>query len=144
MVCLFSYCYNNIYFWLFFWIVDYLFLRNISRIFHWCRCQNFRCLPPSMESFEKFYFEIRLLESSVTRFGEISPNGKIWNVFGKILIFFLIWQNVEHNLLNLFHYCAHFHCYKGPNIEKKSTHLVTLFSTQCDPIGRFLKFTKKH
>ena len=43
-----------------------------------------------MESFEKFYFEIRLLESSVTRFGEISPNGKIWNVFGKILIFFFL------------------------------------------------------
>ena len=39
---------------------------------------------------------------------------------------FLIWQNAEPTLANLWHYLANFHCCKWPHFEKYSNHLVTL------------------
>ena len=39
---------------------------------------------------------------------------------------FPIWQNAEPTLANLWHFWAIFHCYKWPNVEKESNHLVTL------------------
>ena len=39
----------------------------------------------------------------------------LWQIFDSL---FLIWQNAEPTLANLWHYWANFHCCKWPNIEK--------------------------
>ena len=51
----------------------------------------------------------------------------IWQILDSL---FLIWQNAEHTLANLWHYWASFHWCKWPNIEKQSNHLVTLLTLQ--------------
>ena len=57
--------------------------------------------------------------SSVTRSGEISPLWQkftsLWQSFDSS---FIIWQNTELTLANLWHYWANFHCCKWLNIEK--------------------------
>ena len=57
--------------------------------------------------------------SSVTRFGESLPLCQkftsLWQIFDGL---FIIWQNAEPTLANLWHYWANFHCYKWPNIER--------------------------
>ena len=56
---------------------------------------------------------------SVTRLGEISPLWQkipsLWQIFVSL---FPMWQNAKPTLANLYHYWAHFHCYKWPNIDK--------------------------
>ena len=60
--------------------------------------------------------------ASVTRFGEILPLWQkftsIWQIFDSL---FLIRQNAENTLANLWHYSANFHCCKWPNIENDLT-----------------------
>ena len=64
---------------------------------------------------------------NVTRFGEISL---LWQKFTGLLQFFegffLIWQNDEPTLANLWHYWANFHCCKWPKFEKEYNHLLAL------------------
>ena len=53
--------------------------------------------------------------------------GKILKVFGKHLkALFTIWQNFEPTLANILCYATNLYPYKWPNIEKQSSHLVTL------------------
>ena len=63
----------------------------------------------------------------MTRLGEISPlwqNLKVFEQLKKAL--FTIWQNFEPTLSNILCFWANLHSYKWPNIEKHSSHLVTL------------------
>ena len=68
---------------------------------------------------------------SVTRFCEISPLWQKftsrWQIFDGL---FLIWQNAQPTLANLWHNWDNFHCCKWPKIEIKSNHLVTLITVE--------------
>ena len=68
---------------------------------------------------------------SVTRFGEISPPGQISVGLGQFLEAYL--ANYKTYFAKLLCYWTSFHCYKWPNIEKWSNHLVTLLTMcKCD------------
>ena len=43
---------------------------------------------------------------------------QLWKSLQVFLMFFIIWQNAEHILANLWHYWANFHCCKYWNFEK--------------------------
>ena len=82
---------------------------------------------------------------SMTRLSKISPFCQkltsFWQIFDSL---FLIWQNAEPTLANLWHYWANIHCCIWPNIEKYSNRLVTLVTVvsnheQCDQIRLFMK-----
>ena len=49
----------------------------------------------------------------------------VYKSLANFVSLFLIWQNAEPILANLWHCWANFHCSKWPNIENKSKHLVT-------------------
>ena len=74
-------------------------------------------------------------EISVTRLGKILPLFQkftiLWQIFD---CSFLIWQDAEPTLENLWHYWVSFHCCKWPNIEK----YITIWShwMKCALIGR--------
>ena len=69
--------------------------------------------------------------ASVTRFGEISPNwqytASLWAIFKSLNQYLAKFYTIFGKLLC---FCANFHCYKCPNIEKSSSHLVTLHANQ--------------
>ena len=69
----------------------------------------------------------RLVGNSVTRFGEIKPIRQnilsLWQYFEGILS---IWKNYETSLVFLGCYWANFRYWNSTNIEKYSSHLVTL------------------
>ena len=74
------------------------------------------------------HFNIDFAETlSVTGFREKSP---IWQYFASLWAISKslnsIWQNFIPSLLNCYAFWATFHCYKWPNIEKLSSHPVTL------------------
>ena len=68
-----------------------------------------------------------MVANRVTRFGKSLP---LWQKFASCWQIcdglFLIWQNAEPTLANLWHYWANFHCCKWSHIEKESNHLVAL------------------
>ena len=69
-------------------------------------------------SYSIFIF-LSWLPYSVTRYGEILPLWQkftsLWQMFNGL---YLIWQNTQPTLANLWHYWTNFHCSKWPNLEK--------------------------
>ena len=61
--------------------------------------------------------------TDLAKFRHFGKSCSIWQNFKGL---FLIKQNAEHTLANLWHYWDNFHCRKWPNIEKQSNRLVTL------------------
>ena len=85
----------------------------------------------------KWYFDsscccyaLTYVGTSVTRLSEISPLWQNFEVFGQLLkALFTILQNFEPTLANNLCFWANLFSCKWPNIEKYSSHLVTLVGT---------------
>ena len=64
----------------------------------------------------------------MTRFGKISRFGKILQLFGDISMAYLVFGNTMNMLCEEILHLGVFYCRNWPNIEKLSSHPVTLTS----------------